>query len=238
MTPDQIPEKSLRRPSVWWLLVTIVAAALAAVLALVALQHQREVTRPVGEGDLFVNDAREGAHSVARFIADGDSVESAVKRLRNQLNIEAVAAVSDGLVVAATAPELVGVALSNPVLSFGHESQRVTAIAVGSPTQISIDGVAEWETGDVLYQVHQPSVDGGPSLLLFYDVGELLERRIRTTGIAPLTLQLTAAALGLALVAAMLLIGRARTVRRYRELARESEMLHRHATELTLTNVA
>lgn len=184
-----------------------------------------------------MTEARNGAERVTASIAEGDSVETAVKRLRNDLNIEAVAAISEGIVVAATAPELVGTSLSNPVLSFGHNAQRVTAIAVATTTSLSVDGVTEWQSGDVLYQVHQPSVDGGPSLLLFYDIGELLERRIRTTGITAATLQLVAASLGMAMLAALLLVGRARTARRYRDLARESEVLRRHATELTETNL-
>ncbi|HEY5579411.1 MAG TPA: HAMP domain-containing sensor histidine kinase, partial [Acidimicrobiia bacterium] len=209
------------------------AGLLAITLMTVALVHQLQVSRPVGEGELFVQEATAAAAKLEMMMEDESDLATTVRHLRNSLGIEAVALVSpNGEISAATSENLVGTTLQNGFLRFGLESERMAAVAGSTGVPISIDGVEEWSDIDVLYQVLQPLHAGKGSLLLYYDISQLLERRARESGIRSETLALLGAGVLLAVVAAVLLLGRARTARQYREMALEAEFLHREAAEL------
>ena len=223
-------EPSTRRPSLAWLVGATLAGVIAIASVIGAFLSQRAADRPVGEGELFV---QEGAQ--ARLELEGvqeGTLDEAVKGVRNRLNIEAVAVVdSSGRVLASTSPNLEGRSLNNGLLEFGLTGGYFAAVAASIDQPIFIDGVLEWEDGQILYQVLQP-LDDGRALLLFYDVSDLLERRAREQGIRPLTLQLFGVGAFFALAAALLLIARTLVARKFREMHLEADFLRQQSAEL------
>jgi hypothetical protein len=187
--------------------------ALACLIA--GVVHQVGASRPVGEGDVFVTDVAMADHAVEA----ADSLNTGVTHPRNQLDVEAVSVVDlNGVVVASTTDTLIGTTLDNDFLPFGVDSRRFAALAAESAVPIEVDGVIEWPAGSVPYQVVSPMADSDLSLLLHYDVADLLSRRARPGEIAPLTLQLLAPGVIFGLLGAGLLVGHSRATRRYREL--------------------
>jgi signal transduction histidine kinase len=221
----------IRKPSHFWRVAAAIAGGLAIVLGIAAFSMQAEATRPIGEGELFVRDATQAA-----AMADStDELKTVVRRIRNRLQIEAVSYVTaNGVLFASTSPSQEGATLANGVLAFGLRSSRFAAVAAPIVGAITIDGVTEWEAGDVLYRVLQPTAGG--ALLLDYDISELLARRAGSQGISGTALRTGLLAAVLALVSTAALVGHYRTARRYREIARESELLRLHAAELEKTN--
>jgi signal transduction histidine kinase len=212
--------------TITWLL------ALACLIA--GVLHQMRAGRPVGEGDVFVTDVA----TADQAIEAADSLNTGVTHARNELDVEAVSVVDqDGVVVASTTDTLTGTVLDNDFLTFGVASRRFAALAAESVVPIEVDGVIEWPAGSVLYQVVSPMADSDLSLLLHYDVADLLSRRARPGEIAPLTLQLLALGVTFGLLGAGLLVGHSRATRRYRELAVESELLRAHSEQLASKNV-
>lgn len=214
--------------------MAITAAAAAIALGAFGLAHQRASDRPVGEGALFASEGMAAREELADLLDETDPA-AAVRHLRNDLMIEAVSLVTpDGRITHSTSQDLVGSTITNPHLSAGIGSGRLTAMAGPISHPITIDGVTEWEAGDVLYEVAQP-VDGG-ALVLSYDMGELLERRAAVGGVQPLTVQLIGGAAVLVLIAFVFVIGRARVVRRNEAVFLEAQLLREHSRELEETN--
>jgi signal transduction histidine kinase len=204
--------------------LTFVLAAVAAASALIV---QRDATRPIGEGVVFVNDAERADE----IVADAADLDMGVRMARNALGVEAVSVVdSAGVVISSTSDPLISQPLPNDMLRSAAEVGRFSALASPISRDIWLDGVLAWPTGTVLYQVVAPSDDAPYSLLIHYDVSTLLSRRTPPGTLQPETLGLLSVAVALALVAMTILFGRGRAARRYR-LALESELLRKHELE-------
>ncbi len=231
------PSRDTRRrgPSPWWLVAALFVFVLATVAAVTGVAQYRESSRPVGEGELFSDEAEVASLVVGDRIGTGWALADALRSARNQLNVEAVAAVSSGHVVAATSSTLEELTV-NPLLAGANERQRFFAVAASPEVAIAIDGVVEWNGDEILYLVHQPEAHGAPALLLYYDFDELLLRRARAVQIQPWTFQLLVAAVAMGTVGVLLVLGRARAWSRYRRMELESDLLRQHAAELEATN--
>lgn len=222
------------KPSWIWTALASIAVVVAIGVGVAAVLYEQAVSRPVGEGELFARDGAAARTDIEDLMGDYDP-DVAVRLLRNDLMIEAVSIVEgDGTIVASTSDNLVGTQVSNPHLLFGVGSARLTAVARTIDTAVELDGIVEWEPGDVLYEVAQPLEHG--SLLLAYDIRELFDRRATSAGIAELTVQLLGGSVILLLVAGALLLGRARVVRNNREMFLEAKLLRQHSEELEATN--
>ncbi|MGH8959102.1 MAG: sensor histidine kinase [Acidimicrobiia bacterium] len=223
-------DSSRRSPSGAWL----VGAGLAGLLAIGSLVgaffHQQSVDRPVGEGELFVADAAQARAELEK--AGTTDVQTAVRRVRNLLAIEAVSLVgADGHIVASTSTNQEGVQIENGLLLYGLSSGFFSAVATSTDNEIQIDGVTEWERGEILYHVLEP-LDDGEGLLLYYDVSELLARRARQQGIQPLTLELVGVGAFFIVAGILLLIARSAVARRIRDMEVESQFLRQQSAEL------
>ena len=224
------------RPSRWWIALTAVFAVISIVVAVAAIAYQREATRPLGEGQLFYDEARGGLSQIDAWLDAGGSEAEAVRRLRNSLDIESVALVdAAGTVTAATSGPAVGTSIENPVLQYALSSGRFAAVAAPVDQPVEIDDVTEWETGDVLYMALLPDEDG-TALLMQYDISALLSRRAGALGIQTPTIQLAVVAVVFALAALLIMIGRSRSIQRYREMALESDFLRKESESLQTHN--
>ena len=221
------------KPSWTWAAVAALAGLFAAGAITAAVLNQRQADRPIGEGQLFLEEGAAAQVMVEDSFRGGMGLDEAVRHLRNALGIAAVGIVDgEGRLLSVTSANLVGTQIHDGLLAFGLSPGRFAAIAAPLTEPIFIDGVAEWASGEVLYHVLQPVSDGDEALLLYYDLSELLERRTNTEGIQPATRQLLGLAASFIVVALLLLIGRARAVRYFRKVAQETEYLRRHSAEL------
>ena len=228
-------EPRLRRPSAWWLALAILTIVLAVATAVAALIVQRNATRPIGEGVVFVSDAE----LVDQIVAGAPDLDVGVRMARNELDVEAVSVVdSGGFVVSSTSDPLIGQLLSSDLLRSAVEKGRFSALASPIGQDIWLDDVLAWPVDTVLYQVVAPSEDGLHSLLIHYDVSSLLSRRTPPGSLQPETLELLAISVIFLLAAATILFGRGRAARRYHRLAIESEVLRKHSAELEASNLA
>lgn len=215
-------------------MVTVATWALAAAAMVFAIAHQRSQSEPIGEWQVFVDDAA----TATEIALTSDSVDDGVRRARNELGIEAVSLVDDtGAVVASTSENLTGTTVSNPLLVFGLDSNRFVGLAGSVSEPLFIDGVKEWEAGSVLYEILDPLPTGEGFVLLHYDLSELLGRRTPPGTIDSLTIQLLALAGIFVLLGTAVFVGHSRAVRRHREMVVESDLLRKHSRELEETNV-
>lgn len=223
----------MRQPSNWWVVVSAITWFLAALSLVLAIAHQSEASQPIGEGEVFVEDAKV---AVAEIAAAG-SRDEGVRHARNALGIEAVSLVApDATVLASTSSDLTDATLGNPLLGSAAAEGRFAALAVATDQPIEIDGVIEWPQGSILYQVVSPIVETGDSVLLHYDVSELFSRRSQPGEIQPLTIQLLALGGIFGILGAVVIVGHARASRRHREIVVESEMLRSHSAALETAN--
>lgn len=214
--------------------MTCIIWALAAASMITAIVHQRSASEPIGEGEVFGDDA-----DAATEIALGSaSLDEGVRHARNDLDVEAVSIVDDaGVVVASTSDSFRGSTLSNAILSYGISNDRFAALASSIAQPLSIDGVVEWPAGTVLYEVLDPIADGEGFVLLHYDISELLGRRAQPGSIDPATVQLLALGGIFVILGTAVFIGHSRAVRRHKEMALESDLLRKHSRELEEANV-
>lgn len=228
---------STRRPSRWWVAVALACVFIAVVALGTAFAVQRAADKPVGEGELFLEDASTAARSISDAMSRGGDPDDVVRHVRNDLTIEGVSIVAaDGAIEASSSATLSGSLLENQFLLGGAERGRFVALAAPITRPLFVDGVVEWEQGTVLYEVLAPLDDGAGSVLLHYDVAELLERRARDSGVQTETLLLIALGALMALLAGLLLLGWARTARRYAQMEHESDLLRQHSSELAQSN--
>jgi signal transduction histidine kinase len=228
-------EPRLRRPSAWWLVLAVLAIVFAVAAAVTGLLVQRNATRPIGEGVVFVSDAEQAD----QIVTGATDLDVGVRMARNDLDVEAVSLVDrDGLVVSSTSDPLIGEPLPSDLLRSAVEKGRFSALASPIRQDIWLDGVLAWPAGTVLYQVVAPSDDGRHSLLIHYDVSSLLSRRTPPGSLQPETLELLAVSVVFLLAAATILFGRGRAAHRYRRFAIESEVLRKHSAELEASNRA
>lgn len=198
-----------------------------------AVLVHRDATRPIGEADVFIRDA----DSIRNLIRDHVDPAEAVRAARNQLELEAVSVVSrDGKILFSTSVNFVNTSLKQPLLLDAINSGRFAGIAAPASGEIMIDGVREWEAGEVLYEV-VARLDDSSAILLQYDVASLLGRRARPGAIQPATLELFGLGLVFLLLGAVAFYGRTRAARRYEALQLESELLRRHSAELQRKNL-
>lgn len=216
-----------------WLVVAVATWGLALVCVFSALIYQRDSTKPIGEGELFYEDAMVAADMVNEI----RTPDTAVRQVRNELEIEAVSLVTaEGQIAASTSESLIDTPLVNPLLNFGLSSGRFAALAGATETEIEIDGVTVWPAGTVLYEALLPLQDGR-AVLLHYDVPELLAKRAQPGDIQPHTLQLLTVAGIFGILGTVILVGHQRAKARQLQLSRESTLLRDHADELEGANV-
>ena len=221
------------KPSWTWVAAVALAGVIAAGAITGAVLYQRQADRPIGEGELFLEEGAAALAMIEDSLGGGMGLDETVRHLRNALGIEAVGIVDgEGRLLSVTSANLVGTQINDGLLALGLSPGRFAAAAAPLTEPIFIDGVAEWVPGEVLYQVLHPVGGGDGALLLYYDVSELLGRRARTQGIQLAAQQLLGLAAAFFVLALLLLIGRARAVRRFRKVAVETEYLRRHSTEL------
>lgn len=216
------------------MIVGAITLLLSAAALLAAIAHQQRASEPIGEGEVFVADAA----MAKEVIMESGSSRQGVRHARNLLGIEAVSLVDeDSVVVASTSGRLTGNVVANSLLGYGVATERFAALAVAIDRPLEIDGVVEWPSGSILYQVISPLSDVEGSLLLHYDLSELLARRVQPGEIQPLTLQALALAGVFALLGVAVFVGHARATQKYRELAVESALLRAHSDELAAANI-
>jgi signal transduction histidine kinase len=213
-------------------------AALAAVLALAvggwAIFDQYLASRPVGEGELFLAEVSSAAQFYSDAAASGHDPALTVRSIRNDLNVEAVSVLdADGSFVASTSSNRLGKEVDG-FLASSLEGAAFGAIAQPITQPVELDGVEQWEPGDVLYRVITPLSDG--ALLVEYDVSALLARRARQAAVQPLHLAAGAFSIVLLAGAALLLIGRQGAQRRAVQSAVERRYLEERSAELAEHN--
>ncbi|MEX1125052.1 MAG: HAMP domain-containing sensor histidine kinase [Acidimicrobiia bacterium] len=214
-----------------------ICAVFSVAAAITAVVHQSKASRPIGEGQLFYSDAQLGMMQIDQAVSSGMTPDDAVRHLRNLLRIEGVALVdSEGAITAATSDPLIGGMIDNPVLQYALGSGRFAAVAAPIDQDLEIDGVPEWQSGEALYLALLPGAEGNPSLLLYYDISELLARRAGAAGVQTATVQLAAVALFFAIAGLAVLIGRSHSIQRYREMALEAEFLRKDSESLQIHN--
>jgi len=113
---------------------------------------------------------------------------------------------------------------------------RFVALAASIDEELRLDGVTEWPAGSILYQVVSP-LGGGGSVLIHYDVSQLLGRRTPAGDVQPLAIQLLALAATFGVIGGAVLVGHARAARRYRKVQLESEILRHNSLELERANL-
>jgi signal transduction histidine kinase len=214
------------------------AALLSALLALavggwtVVDQYLR--SRPVGEGELFVAEAGSAVADYQRWVAEGVAPSEAVRRIRNHLQVESVSVVDgDGDYLYSTSDNQVGSRLGG-YLGTGLQRRVFAAIAEPLPRAVLVDGVVEWEEGDILYRVFSPLEQGG--LLIEYDISALLARRASQAALRPAHLVAGAASILLLTGTALLLIARQGARRRATAAALEKRYLEQRSRELVEYN--
>lgn len=211
-----------------------ICAALTVAAGIAAIVVQRGSTTPIGEGEVFVADA---ITAEAHISQSGDP-NVAVRLARNELGVEAVSVVgADGVVVASTSDPLVGEPIENQLIASGVADGRFMALAAAIDQELWLDDVVAWPSGSVLYQVAAP-LDRGGSVMIHYDVSQLLSRRSPPGGVAPLALQLLGLAVVFGVMGAAVQVGHWRAARRYRKVQLESEILRRNSVELKRANAS
>ncbi|MGH8946140.1 MAG: sensor histidine kinase [Acidimicrobiia bacterium] len=233
-SPSGLP----RRVSRVWTATAALSLLGAVALPSAAAAYQVRVTRPQGEGELFRREAALAGSMLIRAEEEGTALDQAVRHIRNDLRVEAVAVVDPaGNYLASSSPSLVGSSLEPPFLAGLLQRGDFGAVAASLERPIFIDGVEEWEEGDSLYLVLQP-LDPGGALVISYDVSELLNRRAAQQGIRPLTIQLAGAGVFLLLAGILLLVARAGARRRIAEAEREAQLIEARSRELERHNRA
>jgi signal transduction histidine kinase len=211
-----------------------ICAALTATAVIGAIVVHRESSRLVGEGEIFLADT--GA--VRDIVSTSENIDLGVRRARNQLRVEAVSILErNGVVVASTSPPLVGGSVDDPLISVGASEGRLMALATAITSDLELDGVVSWPSGSILYQVVAPF---GPrrSILLHYDVAQLLGRRSPAPGAGSTSIQLLGLAAIFATLAGAVLIGHTRAAQRHNTISRESEIHRINSMELSRANTS
>ena len=215
-------------------MLSAICATLTAIAVIGAVIVQRESTRLTGEGAIFLADG-----GVARdIVSTSEDVDLGVRRARNQLRVEAVSVLDrNGVVVASTSAPLIGGSVHDPLIAMGAAEGRLMALATAIDSDLELDGVVSWPSGSVLYQVVAPL---GPerSILLHYDVAQLLGRRTPAPSAGSTPIQLLGLAAIFAFLAGAVLVGHARAAQRHRNISRESEIHRTNSIELSRANAS
>lgn len=236
------PTGSPRRPSRLWSHIVIALFVAAIATSAYGWLLADEARRPIGEGELFLEDIE---YVVDQIEASEAPVGEAIRSIRNRLEVEAVSIVgSTGSIEVSTSETLVGTRLDSPLLvdtistiqdDGSVAPGRFSAVAAAVPDPIEIDGVPMWDEGDVLYQVGHPLSRGG-AVLVSYDMSELLARRSAGRGIPQRSIDLFAGAGMIGLAGAGLMMARSRAARTYAVFATEARLLRDQAATLRVHN--
>ncbi|HUO45748.1 MAG TPA: HAMP domain-containing sensor histidine kinase [Acidimicrobiia bacterium] len=225
------------RPHPLWTTTAVFSAALALLIGGWAVFDHYVRIRPVGEGELFSAEVRAAATEFELALEAGTDPALAVRQIRNRLHVETVSVVTgEGIYLHSTSDNLVGGDLTG-YLESALARDAFAAIAEPLTDQVSIDGVVEWEAGDVLYRVLAPlpSKEGG--LLIEYDISALLGRRASQAALRPVNLAAGAASIVLLGGTVLLMIARQGAQRRATEAALERYFLERRSDELEAYNL-
>jgi signal transduction histidine kinase len=217
-----------------WAFCAFGAAIVGTALLVGAFAYQRQASRPIGEGELFLTEAGEALDLYTRRASEAGPADEPIRSVRNHLNIEAVGLIDEGTVVLSTSAGQVGTKLSEFAANAAEE-QRFGAIAEELADPISIDGVVEWNRGEVVYQVVAPLGDGS-AMLLTYNISELLARRAANSGIRAPTIQLMGAGAILAIISVLLFAGRSGANRRILDSERERRLQEDRTADLEAHN--
>ena len=211
-----------------------ICAALTAIAVIGAIVVQRESSRLIGEGQIFLADSELARDIVSR----SGSIELGVRDARNHLRIEAVSILDQNAVVlASTSNPLVGASVDDPLIATGAAEGRLMALATAINSDLELDGVVSWRRGSVLYHVVAP-VGPERSILLHYDVAQLLGRRTPTPGAGSTSIQFLGLAATFAVLAVAVLVGHMRVAQRHRTISRESEIHRINSLELSRANAS
>ena len=228
----QIPHD---RASPLWTATSALAAVLALVVGGWALFDQYMASRPVGEGELFLTEVSGAAEHYSTMASLGQDPAVMVRSIRNDLGVEAVSVIGpNGSFEASTSNNRLGLALEG-FLHNAFEEGSFAAIAQPISEPIELDGVQQWEAGEVVYRVITPLEDDN-ALLVEYDISALLVRRARQSAVQPLNLAAGAFSIVLLAGAALLLIGRQGAQRRAVQSAVERRYLEESSAELAKHN--
>jgi signal transduction histidine kinase len=224
------------RASPLWTATAALAAVLAVVVGGWATFDQYLASRPVGEGELFLTEVSAAAEFYSNAAASGQEPFFTVRSIRNDLGVEAVSVLDpDGSFEASTSTNRIGGEVDG-FLAAALQNGTFAAIAQPITQPIELDGVRQWEAGDVLYRVITPLRDNR-ALLVEYDVSALLGRRARQAAVQPLHLAAGAFAIVLLAGAALLLFGRQGAQRRAAQSALERRYLEERSAELAEHNL-
>ena len=223
-----------RRPSSWWIVLAGICGALTAAAAIAAIVVQRDSATPIGEGEVFVADVE----TATRFVSASTDTDAAVRQARNALRVEAVS-ILDGneMIVASTSDSFVGEQIHNQLIVLGAAERRFMALATAIDEELWLDGVIKWPAGSILYQVVAP-LEGADSIVIHYDVSQLLGRRTQPGHLQPLSIQLLGLAAIFGVLGAAVFVGHSRAARRYRKVELESESLRNNSLDLTRANAS
>lgn len=222
------------KPSPMWTASIVAVVVLALLIGAAAFLTSIRATQFIGEGELLFDDAARAATLLGGLSGDPDALTDELKRIRNDLGIEAVSYVGPGgSFIASTSPTLIGLEAGGMLIEAAANG-RFAAVAAPLSREVLIDGVTEWEVGDVLYDAMHPIDDG--AVILSYDVSELFHRRITATQIPPQVVPMSVLSGTLMLVAAGLATARSRVTRSRREMAMEAGFLRRQSEDLQIHN--
>lgn len=221
--------RRLLTPASLWVVAVAVAVGLALALGLSATTMTLHALEPIGEGELLAAETQEAAARILQV--DSAAAEDELRHIRNSLDVEAVSLVApDGAVMRSTSGTLERTRV-DPLLASSLAEARFAALAGPLPMRVEVDGVVEWEAGDVLYQALQPLGDG-TGIMLSFDVSELLERRAEATAIPPQAIALAIGSGVFLLLAGLLHAARIKAAQTRRLMEIEADHLRQRADEL------
>ena len=234
--PAATPLQSPDRAHPLWAAMALFSAAVAVTLGTWAVVDHYLASRPVGEGELFAEEVTAAGIDFQARVVHGTDPNVEVRRIRNGLEVESVSVVDGaGLFRYSTSPNWIGRPLSGFLAS---ALQRVSFAAIAEPIAdaIEIDGVPEWEPGDILYRVLAPFDEGG-GLVVEYDVSALLARRARMAAVQPINLAAGVTSIALLAGSAIIVLARQGAQRRAGQSALERHYLEQRSTELEEHNL-
>ena len=224
-------------PNPLWTATAVFSASLALIIGGWAVLDHYLRSRPVGEGELFSAEARGAAVEFELALDNGVEPWAAVRSIRNRLQVESVSVVTgEGGYLDSSSDNLVGEQLGG-YLADALRRDAFAAIAEPLPDDVSIDGVIEWEAGDVLYRVLAPLPTAEGGLVVEYDVSALLGRRASQAALRPVNLAAGAASIVLLVGTMLLMVARQGAQRRATEAAMEKRFLESRSDQLEAYNL-
>jgi signal transduction histidine kinase len=232
MPPPAVPpQQSPGRAHPLWAVAALLSAAVALAVGTWAVLDHYLASRPVGEGELFAAEVTGARAEYLAQIAEGADPEVEVRRIRNGLKVESVSITDgDGFFRHSTSPNWV----DRPLTGFlAGALERGSFAAIAEPIQdtVTIDGIPEWEPGEILYRVLAPFDEGG-GIVVEYDITALLARRARLAAVQPIHVAAGVASIAMLAGSAILVLARQGAQRRASQAALRRHYLEQRSTEL------